>query len=323
MALLKEEHFDLVLPVTEVTSQLLLSVKDKPPELSMPFARYETVMALADKGQLMRRAATLGIPHPETEWFENASALIVSRITYPVVLKPCLSKIFTGKKWIATRVRVLHSEQELRRELERSPYLHQYSFMLQSFVEGSGAGIFCLYDHGQPVTYFAHRRVREKPPEGGVSVLSESVAIDPLMRDYATKLLDDVGWHGVAMVEFRVGLDGTPFLMEVNTRFWGSLQLAVDAGVDFPLLLWQIHGGDNPGKAFNYRQGQRLRWLLGDLDSLYLYLRGTHTMTDKVRRLLAFLTPRLVGVRHEVNRWDDLKPAWFELKCYWKDLTGR
>ena len=29
---------------------------------------------------------------------------------------------------------------------------------------------------------------------------------------------------------------GTPLLMEVNGRFWGSLQLAIDAGVDFPYL---------------------------------------------------------------------------------------
>ena len=29
----------------------------------------------------------------------------------------------------------------------------------------------------------------------------------------------------------------SPYLMEVNGRFWGSLQLAIDAGVDFPALL--------------------------------------------------------------------------------------
>ena len=48
------------------------------------------------------------------------------------------------------------------------------------------------------------------------------------------ELLDELNWHGVAMVEFKVTEDGTPYLMEINTRFWGSLQLAIDAGVDFP-----------------------------------------------------------------------------------------
>ena len=37
-----------------------------------------------------------------------------------------------------------------------------------------------------------------------------------------------------------------PLAMEINTRFWGSLQLAVDAGVDFPWLLYRMVSGENP-----------------------------------------------------------------------------
>ncbi len=40
------------------------------------------------------------------------------------------------------------------------------------------------------------------------------------------------------MVEFKADArTGTPYLMEINGRFWGSLQLAIDAGVDFPAIL--------------------------------------------------------------------------------------
>lgn len=322
-ALMAERAFDFVVPVTEVTSQLLLNRKDALPGLNLPFAGYDTVMALADKGRLMELAAELGIPHPETQWFARADKLDESGIEYPVVLKPCLSKIFTGESWVATRVRVLHSREDLKRELERSAYLHEYPFMLQSFIPGNGAGVFCLYDQGRPVTYFAHKRLREKPPEGGVSVLSESALPDPSMQAYATRLLDAVDWHGVAMVEFRVAPDGTPYLMEVNTRFWGSLQLAIDAGVDFPRLLWGVHQRCHPQGPDRYRVGQRLRWLLGDIDSLYLYLRSTRTLREKAQRLLEFATPRFSGLKHEVNRWGDLRPAWFELRHYLKDLTGR
>lgn len=322
-ALMAECAFDFVVPVTEVTSQLLLNRKDALPGLSLPFASYDTVMELADKGQLMERAAELGIPHPETRWFAHAGELLEGTIEYPVVLKPCLSKIFTGESWIATRVRVLQSPEDLKQELYRNAYLHEYPFMLQSFIPGNGAGVFCLYDRGRPVTYFAHKRLREKPPEGGVSVLSESALPDPSMQEYAARLLEAVGWHGVAMVEFRVAPDGTPYLMEVNTRFWGSLQLAIDAGVDFPGLLWEVHQGRSPRGPERYRVGQRLRWLLGDLDSLYLYLRGPRTLGEKGRRLLEFVTPQLSGLKHEVNRWGDLRPAWFELKRYLKDLIGR
>ena len=43
---------------------------------------------------------------------------------------------------------------------------------------------------------------------------------------------------GVAMVEYRYDPASRRYVfMEINGRFWGSLQLAIDAGVDFPALL--------------------------------------------------------------------------------------
>ena len=107
--------------------------------------------------------------------------------------------------------------------------------MLQERIRRPRHRCVRLLSRGRAVALFSHRRLRERPPWGGVSVLSESIALCPDARDYAHSLLDDLGWHGVAMVEFkRDARDGVPKLMEINGRFWGSLQLAIDAGVDFP-----------------------------------------------------------------------------------------
>jgi hypothetical protein len=108
--------------------------------------------------------------------------------------------------------------------------------------------------------------------------------------------------------------------MEVNTRFWGSLQLAIDAGVDFPKLLLQSSLTDAaPASPQNYKIGQRLRWLLGDLDNLYLTFRRSNDLKSKVLAVLHFLTPHPLITRHEINRWSDLKPALFELKNYFRN----
>lgn len=322
--ILTVNDYDAVFPVTEVTSQLLLKHYKEPEKIGLPFPPIERVMQLADKGQLMRKAGELNLPFPGTQWFDSSSDLDKSSLSYPLVIKPCLSRIFTGSRWINTRVRVIRSEKELMSELVVSDYLNHYPFMLQEFVPGRGAGVFCLYNQGKAVAFFAHNRIREKPPEGGVSVLSESVEVDPLMKSHAVKLLDGVGWHGVAMVEFRVSDDGTPYLMEVNTRFWGSLQLAVDSGVDFPLWLWQIGTNRFNGNVpESYQVGRRLRWFLGDLDSLYLMLKGQFPVSVKLKRLLTFVIPQGLRCRHEVNRWGDMGPAWYELRQYVKQLLGR
>tara|TARA_R110002074_G_scaffold336300_1_gene506758 strand:+ start:4321 stop:5499 length:1179 start_codon:yes stop_codon:yes gene_type:complete len=315
------QHFDLVMPTTEVTSQLLLSCKDELPKIELPFAPYETVMALSDKISLVELAKSLNIPVPDSQMFKNAGELEGVLVSYPCVLKPALSHIFTGHDWIHTHVKVIHDEAGLKQALECAPYLKTNPFMLQSFIPGHGGGVFCLYNNGQPVQFFAHERLREKPPEGGVSVLSRSVLADEELKASAQKLLGAVNWHGVAMVEFRITPEGKAYLMEVNTRFWGSLQLAVDSGVDFPLMLAKAQLGHSVASTEDYRINQRLRWLLGDVDSLYLYLKGRQPWMKKLMRLVSFFSIRLRHQKHEVNRLHDLIPAWLELKQYLKALV--
>src|SRR5208283_1523062 len=107
---------------------------------------------------------------------------------------------------------------------------------------------------------------RAWPPSGGNSCYRESVRIDPRMKMYTEKLLEALSWHGIAEVEFRLdSRDNIPKLMEINPRFWGSLCVAVKAGVDFPYLLYKIAmDGDTRG-TFNYKAGVKGRYMEQDL----------------------------------------------------------
>ena len=156
-----------------------------------------------------------------------------------------------------------------------------------------------------------------------MSTLSESAPVDIRLQSDAQRLLDAVGWQGVAMVEFRVNPEGVPYLMEVNTRFWGSLQLAIDSGVDFPWLLYCKSTGRSVAVPAGYRIGRRLRWFLGDVDSLYMSLRDARTpVKQKMVRLMSFLTPQPVSTRHEVFRWGDPMAGLFEFREYIRDLLN-
>jgi hypothetical protein len=148
-----------------------------------------------------------------------------------------------------------------------------------------------------------------------MSVLSESVPLDARLLAISDELLRAASWHGVAMVEFRMTADG-PFILEVNPRFWGSLQLAIDAGVDFPWLLYQMASGMRVDAPSGYTTGIRCRWLLGDADVLYLTLRSDCPPAEKWRAAWDFVRPARCPTRHEVNRWDDLGPFRHELRRY-------
>jgi hypothetical protein len=73
-----------------------------------------------------------------------------------------------------------------------------------------------------------------------------------------------------------------PYLMEINGRFWGSLQLAIDAGVDFPKLLVQSALGERgrSQSSEGVRDGVRSRWEWGDVNHLIARLRRSPRELD-------------------------------------------
>jgi predicted ATP-grasp superfamily ATP-dependent carboligase len=197
-----------------------------------------------------------------------------------------------------------------------------YPILLQQRVVGPGLGVFLLMADGTPLAAFGHRRILEKPPSGGVSVCAEAVPVDPELRRRSVDLLRRFEWDGVAMVEFkRDSATGRPFLMEINGRFWGSLQLAIDAGVDFPRLLVDHALGAEIVPVTSWRTGVRCRWRLGEVDHLIARLRrrknGLSLPPDVPSLASAIGHAVLPGVgrrwRGEVWRWNDPLPQVVEL----------
>jgi predicted ATP-grasp superfamily ATP-dependent carboligase len=150
------------------------------------------------------------------------------------------------------------------------------------------------------------------------------VQVDSVLRDYADSLLRAAEYRGVAMIEFRIRPDGRPYLMEVNARFWGSLQLAVDCGVDFPWLYWQILHGQTVEPVNQYVVGRRLRWFLGDVDNLLLQLRDANLRTTEKLCVLRQFVASTCDLRShpEVFRWSDPLPAMREIRHWVTDVIG-
>jgi predicted ATP-grasp superfamily ATP-dependent carboligase len=316
----RKRAFRAAVPVTEVTTDLLARHRSAwPAEVSIPCAHIEAIDGLSDKVLLFKRALELGVPVPESVVVASRDDLdlAIRKIGFPAFLKPRRSRLWIDNAFVSASVHRVESVSELRR-LYELPQFSREPFLYQQPVAGNGCGVFALFDHGRPITFFSHRRIREKPPEGGVSVLSESCDVDETLRDYSARLLHAVNWHGVAMVEFK-GSGHNARLMEVNARFWGSLQLAIDAGVDFPaLLLNSTLRSASETLPEAYRRGVRLRWLLGDIDRLYIVLKNKGPWMAKVHEVLEFFVPDPFRTRHEVFRWNDPLPALREAIQYTK-----
>ena len=317
---------DIIVPATDLTTMLLASQPElsKITRLATPKAdSYET---LTDKARLFELANKLDVPAPLTRIARTTAGVVDAAhdLGFPVVLKPARSRYLKGDRILATRVEIIHSPDRLLEALRCQTWLDDIPCLVQRFVPGRGAGVFALYGPSGPIAWFAHRRIREKPPTGGVSVLSESVPVDPFMQSLAAKLLCAAHWTGVAMVEFRVAEDGTPYLMEVNGRFWGSLQLAIDCGVDFPWLLYQLTQDLPVVRPKSYAVGKRLRWFLGDLDSLIIDMRRDSSSFDHKTRAICSFAQSFIDThcRPEILRADDPRPAASELAQWIQELRN-
>jgi len=194
------------------------------------------------------------------------------------------------------------------------------SVLLQRYCEGAGHGVEMLLSNGEPLAVFQHKRRREIPVSGGASAYRESVQLDPKLYEYALRLLKDLGWTGLAMVEFKVGTQGA-YLMEINGRVWGSLPLAVKSGVDFPYWLAKLflEGADSikPQMDSSYKIGLRSRDLQRDLmwmtavllqKKKYAFL----TYPSRLRAITALLGLFNPRRRYDLFALDDPLPAVVE-----------
>jgi predicted ATP-grasp superfamily ATP-dependent carboligase len=321
-------RYEMLLPMRDITVQLVADIRDQlPAGMAVPMPRAEQIHASQDKLALLSLAEEVGLQTPQTylRMAGESLELFAGRLRYPVIVKPRFSKQRRHGRWWSGTAQPAQDREQFIRAYNACERVVPDP-IVQERISGSGTGVFLLVWGGKLMAAFCHRRLREKPPSGGISVLCESVAPQQELIERSFRLLQKLGWQGVAMVEFKVDArDQQPKIMEVNARFWGSLQLAIDAGVNFPLLLYKVATGQHVDPLSDYRVGMRSRWLLGDLDHLIIRLaarRGSiENGPSKLRACANFLGWHR-NTRQEMFRLDDPNPAWYELKRYLAEITS-
>ena len=319
VAAVAREKVSALIPITESSLLALLARRSELGECLVPFADLATFLRVSDKAEVLRVAVGKGIAVPAQIVLETFGAQLPPDIPpFPLVIKP--SRSVTTSDGNSRKHGVVHVAD--RRALDAALAVldpSAYPVMLQQRIIGPGVGIFLLVWDGRVRALFAHRRLREKPPAGGVSVYRESVAADAALVERSRALLADLDWQGVAMVEYKIdAATGTPYLMEINGRFWGSLQLAIDAGVDFPRLLLDVARGGGPATIPDWTVGVRSRWWWGDVDHLLAMLRRSPATlalppghAGRWETLADFLVPRAAN-RNETLQFDDPMPFMIE-----------
>jgi protein-tyrosine-phosphatase/predicted ATP-grasp superfamily ATP-dependent carboligase len=317
--LMDRERFELVIPCDDPS---LFPLQRHRAELE-PHGRIyllddRAFAILFDKLRTTELARSVGVrvPHEIVVSGSEESERVTGSLPLPVVLKPPAS--FDPTEPDARRmVRKAYSWDEfhayLAEMIPRGPVAVQENFI------GEGVGVELLLDAGEPLLAFQHVRLHE-PLLGGGSSYRRSVAVSPELLEASLTLMRPLKYTGVAMVEFKVEpRTGNWVLIEVNGRFWGSLPLAVAAGADFPLALFEFLVDGKRDFRQGYREGLCSRNLISDLNWLVANLRDDRSdPTLATRRLPGVVGEALANLllgreRLDTFTLDDIGPGLDEL----------
>lgn len=286
---------------------------------AVPYPVHERVMRAFDKLELTRAALRAGLRVPRTAGV--AGQRQEDLLGGPVAIKPRLHELAAGGGDGRLGTVIAPDAGSLARRLEQ---LREHGS--EALVQEALAGRLMAYtvvadEQGTIVGAVQQQAEATWPPGVGISARARTQAASPDLAAGVAALIGELGWVGLAQLQFIVPHDETaaarPALIDFNGRFYGSLELAVAAGVNLPALWAAVATGRLTGRPGPARPGVRYQWLEGDLRrarverrgglaadllSCLLYAAGAHHTTwrlDDPGVLAAKLRSRLPGGRRD------------------------
>lgn len=317
--IMKEEHFDLVVPCHDEMVFPIQRYKDELGKYGCLYVVNDISFdTLFDKIKTSELARKLGInlPSEEVVYDFNSMNEPLKRFDFPVVLKPQMS-YHDADPPTRNKVQIVRSEEEYSSQMKGM--LKYGPVAVQEYFRGRGVGVNFLMKDGTPLMVFQQSRVHEAL-RGGAGTYRKSTKVSPELLNASLKILSYLKYTGVAMVEFKVNEEtGEWILVEVNARFWGSLPLALSAGADFPLALFQMLVDGRTTFKSDYRAGIYSRQFSSDIAWIIRNTRADRSdptlLTVPLSKVMLEWIVNIITLRERVDTltFDDPVPFFMEL----------
>ncbi len=193
------------------------------------------------------------VPAVYAQYSPSDLSALSKEVRFPVVVKARSGSGVSGRVFYA------HNEDELKQFHDAicqnqvpKPGFDPLPPLIQEYIPGFIHDACCLSSHGKVITVFTQKRQVMYPLSGGVGAVNISTH-DPVLTDISHQLLESLEWHGPAQIEFKYDeRDKRYKLIEINPKLWGTLDLAIKCGINFPVLIRNnLLGVKNPA-TFSY-----------------------------------------------------------------------
>ena len=234
LQVIREKQIDMVMPIEDDAVAFVSHCRQELEGVTavMPTPSLDMLKTATDKWQLAQFLEKHHIPGPKTILFtgnEQVEAQ-VAELHLPILCKPAYGRSGNGIRFFDDADACLAHLRQMKLEVETP------SFMIQSYVDGYDVDCSVLCQDGKILAHTIQKgfipRSSQFAPAAGIEFINHEE-----IMDLVTRLMQKMNFSGVAHLDLRSEAEtGRIKLIEINTRFWGSVVGSLVVGVNFPHL---------------------------------------------------------------------------------------
>lgn len=272
-----------VLPSAEPHLFALAGREAEFPGIASGVPSRESVERATDKELLPELAAAAGLRTPPTKIVCRGDSETVGTFGFPAILKPLRSRILSldGAMYHYSAHYIPAERAE-----EALDALPGGEGLVQPYIPGKLIAISGVSWKGELVCALHQAATRTWPMPVGVSSYAETIPPNAELEQGVGRLLQALGWSGIFQAQFIRCPEDEHYLIDLNPRIYGSIGLAVAAGLNLPGIWADLLLGRRP-RVGGYRIGYRYRHEEKDARALARML-----ASGERRRALRGLLPR-------------------------------
>jgi predicted ATP-grasp superfamily ATP-dependent carboligase len=299
--LIKENHFDIVVPLGDAAAIFLSSRKTELSKFSkIAVNEWDVFQNAIDKLNTMRICQEKNIPAIHTILMDDPSSVLIdnqlTQLEYPIVVKPRTGAGSVG-------FQIIRSREKLEGYL--SKYDNRYGpLLIQEYIEQDNhpqyrADLFRDRD-GKYKLVMVGEVTRWYPLDGGSGVFAYTIH-DEEIADNCMRLLDEIHWNGYANIDMVWDAKTNKAkILEINGRTGATIKLDYLAGANISKLILENELGYPVTDMMEYKDNCRMTCFLPDL---LWFIKSK----NRFRTVPSWFDRR--GVYDAIFSWDDPLPS--------------
>ena len=137
--------------------------------------------------------------------------------------------------------------------------------IIQELLEGSLYDTTSFSINGKPNAILTQKRVMTSWLKGGGGVVNRTTD-NPEIINHAQKIINELKWSGHMEIDWIFNKrDQKFYFIEINPKFWGTTQLTISAGFDYPYWNILMNKGIEVPENIKYKIGLTYRWIEEEL----------------------------------------------------------